>query len=124
MQTSNLSTDLIDSLTQNTVNGSHENRIGTVGISDHCDHDLPDFDRGFVRLLCLAWESLVVKGTLPKSIASSHLACKECKHFNDEDGDIFYCELNNENFPALCEHYEGNVNVKDERNYFIGIDRL
>jgi len=64
-----------------------------------------------------------MKGTLPKHLAGSHLACRECKHFRDDDPDIFYCEENNEHFPGLCEKYEGK-NIPDERNYFIGVNPL
>jgi hypothetical protein len=55
------------------------------------------------------------KGYIPKSIASSHLACRECKQFRDDDLDIYYCELGNPDFPGLCEHYEGRSSYKDLR---------
>lgn len=55
------------------------------------------------------------KGYLPKSIASNSLACRECKWFRDDDMDIYYCELNNEHFPGLCELYEGKSQYPDER---------
>lgn len=62
------------------------------------------------------------KGMMPKRIASSHLACKECTYFNDADDDIYYCELENEHFPGLCEQYERKIKMPDERNYYIGVD--
>ena len=64
-----------------------------------------------------------MKGTLPKYIAACQLACRECIHFNESDPDIYYCELNQEEFPGLCEKYEGK-DIPDERNYFIGVNPL
>lgn len=63
-----------------------------------------------------------MKGTLPKRIASCHLACEKCKYFNDKDDDIFYCELDRAEFPSLCEQYEGRL--KAEVNFFLGVDPL
>ena len=63
------------------------------------------------------------KGMIPKQIAASHLACRECKYFNDADDDIYYCELDREHFPGLCEQYEPKNHRPDERNYFIGLER-
>ena len=55
------------------------------------------------------------KGVIPKYIASCHLACRECRYFNDSDDEIYYCELSQADFPGLCEHYEGKSDVPDER---------
>jgi hypothetical protein len=54
-------------------------------------------------------------GYLPKSIASSHLACRECAQFRDDDPDLYYCELNNKHFPGLCASYECRSQYPDER---------
>lgn len=59
---------------------------------------------------------------IPKVIAASHLACKECKYFNDSDEDIYYCELDSEHFPALCEQYERKIKIPDERNCSLGVN--
>lgn len=61
-----------------------------------------------------------MKGTMPKRIASHHLACRKCKSFRDDDPDIFYCERDRIEFPSLCEDYESNA---VERTFYIGLER-
>jgi len=47
-----------------------------------------------------------VKGQLQKRTDSSALACYSCRWFKDDDPDIFYCELQREEFPGLCDEYQ------------------
>jgi len=46
-----------------------------------------------------------MKGSLQKKVEASSLACRGCHWFEDKDADIFYCELEREEFPALCAEY-------------------
>lgn len=62
-----------------------------------------------------------MKGTIPKRIASHQLACRTCKHFRDDDPDIFYCQIDKQEFPGLCEEYESG---RGERTFYIGVDPL
>ena len=46
-----------------------------------------------------------MKGTLAKQIMATHLACQSCRFFRDNDPDIFYCLLQREEFPGLCDAF-------------------
>lgn len=56
-----------------------------------------------------------MKGTLQKTIESSSLACRTCLYFRGDDPDIFYCELQQVEFPALCVQYRQKGNSMDMR---------
>jgi len=47
-----------------------------------------------------------LKGQLQKIIEPSALACLSCRFFRDNDPDIYYCELQHEEFPGLCAQYQ------------------
>lgn len=47
-----------------------------------------------------------MKGIIPKRIASSRLQCSKCKHFVDDDSDVYYCVIDRPEFPMLCDFYE------------------
>ena len=48
----------------------------------------------------------IMKGILPKRIASSNLQCAKCVQFRDDDPDIYYCALDQPEFAGLCENYQ------------------
>ena len=56
-----------------------------------------------------------MKGTFQKTVAASALACSPCRHFCGTDPDIFYCELQQIEFPALCVQYLQNGDSTDMR---------
>ena len=56
-----------------------------------------------------------MKGQLQKRTGSSALACHTCRWFEDEDPDIFYCELQREEFPGLCDEYRQSGDWVDSR---------
>jgi hypothetical protein len=47
-----------------------------------------------------------MKGTFQKTVESHALACQTCASFCEDDPDIFYCTLQQPEFPALCEQYQ------------------
>lgn len=47
-----------------------------------------------------------MKGILPKLISSKTIPCKTCIFFCDEDEDIYYCQLDQIEFPKKCERYQ------------------
>lgn len=47
-----------------------------------------------------------MKGTLQKTMDANALACHTCSAFRSDDPDIFYCEWQQDEFPALCDHYQ------------------
>lgn len=44
-------------------------------------------------------------GGFPKRVDSSQLRCCKCAQFRD-DPDFYYCALDREDFPGLCEQYQ------------------
>lgn len=53
-------------------------------------------------------------GKLLKVIEDSALACRPCRFFQD-DPDVYYCDLEREEFPGLCERYQQRGNSPDMR---------
>ena len=54
-------------------------------------------------------------GTLQKTTESHALACQTCAAFRDDDPDIFYCEWQQAEFPALCEQYQHSKHIAPMR---------
>jgi hypothetical protein len=65
-----------------------------------------------------------MKGTLQKTTESHALACQTCVAFRDDDPDIFYCELQQADFPALCEQYHQSERIAPMRNEWTVPDGL
>ena len=65
-----------------------------------------------------------MKGQLQKVIESSALACLPCRHFRDSDPDIYYCELQRDEFPALCERYQQKSRISGQRTEWDAPDEL
>ena len=65
-----------------------------------------------------------MKGQLQKRTDASALACWTCTYFRDEDPDIFYCELQQEQFPGLCGSYHQGSKLADARTEWIVPDDL
>jgi len=65
-----------------------------------------------------------MKGQLQKIIEASALACLPCLHFRDNDPDIFYCEIQQPQFPGLCEQYQQRANIADMRTEWTVPDDL
>lgn len=60
-----------------------------------------------------------MKGTLQKLIGASALPCHTCSSFRDDDPDIFYCLLQREEFPGLCDDYQQAGEWVDTRNGWV-----
>lgn len=65
-----------------------------------------------------------LKGTFQKTTESNALACCPCRHFRDNDPDIFYCELQQPEFPALCEQYQQAEHLAQLRTEWMVPDDL
>lgn len=65
-----------------------------------------------------------MKGTLQKTIDASALACQICRHFRDSDPDIFYCQLQQTEFPSLCDEYQQSGQWADARTEWTVPDEL
>jgi len=65
-----------------------------------------------------------MKGQLQKLIESSSLACLSCRFFKDHDPDIYYCELQQEEFPGLCAQYQQRPELADHRTEWTVPDEL
>ncbi len=65
-----------------------------------------------------------MKGTLQKTTESHALACQTCAAFRDDDPDIFYCELQQPEFPALCEQYRQSERIAPLRTQWEVPDEL
>lgn len=65
-----------------------------------------------------------MKGTLQKIIESSALACLPCRFFRDDDPDIYYCELQRDEFPGLCDQYRQKAELADPRTEWTVPDDL
>ena len=65
-----------------------------------------------------------VKGTLQKTTESHALACCTCAFFRDTDPDIFYCELHQMEFPALCGKYQQTDQIAPVRTEWVVPDGL
>jgi hypothetical protein len=50
-----------------------------------------------------------MKGMIPKRIVASTMQCSKCLHFCDDDPDVFYCDLDHDEFPGLCKDYKSNA---------------
>lgn len=65
-----------------------------------------------------------MKGTVQKKIVSISLPCCTCLNFRDEDPDIFYCELQKEEFPSLCNQYQQQAQIAEMRSEWTVPDEL
>jgi hypothetical protein len=65
-----------------------------------------------------------MKGQLQKRTGASALACHTCRWFEDEDPDIFYCQLQREEFPGLCDEYLQSGSWTDARTEWKVTDDL
>jgi len=65
-----------------------------------------------------------MKGTFQKTIESHALACQTCASFRDDDPDIFYCTLQQPEFPALCARYTQSERIAPMRNEWTVPDEL
>ncbi len=46
-----------------------------------------------------------MKGVIPKLFVGKKLDCESCRHFINDDPDVFYCEKDRSEFPKQCELY-------------------
>lgn len=65
-----------------------------------------------------------MKGTLQKKVEPCSFLCSPCLHFRDEDSDIFYCELQKEEFPSLCNQYQQQAQIAEMRSEWTVPDEL
>ena len=65
-----------------------------------------------------------MKGTFQKTLESHALACQTCASFRDDDPDIYYCESQQPEFPALCERYTQSERIAPLRNEWSVPDEL
>ena len=65
-----------------------------------------------------------MKGTLQKRVTSNSLSCCTCLNFRDEDLDIFYCVLQREEFPSLCNQYQQQAQIAEMRSKWKVPDEL
>ena len=65
-----------------------------------------------------------MKGTLQKTMDASALACQTCRHFRDDDPDLFYCAVQRAEFPALCDEYAQAEPWADARREWTMPDEL
>ena len=63
-------------------------------------------------------------GTFQKTTEAHALACQTCAAFRDDDPDIYYCELQQEEFPALCEQYRQSERIAPLRTQWEVPDEL
>lgn len=50
-----------------------------------------------------------MKGSYPKKLEATDLLCSVCAHFREDDPDIYYCEIHEEDFPNLCFRFVSRV---------------
>ena len=65
-----------------------------------------------------------MKGQLQKRTGAEALPCHTCAAFKDDDPDIFYCELQCEEFPGLCDEYQQSEPWTDARTEWKASDDL
>jgi len=53
-----------------------------------------------------------MKGTIPKHSAGRVLSCQRCQFFRDDDEDIYYCELEQPEFPKMCSEF---ISTKEDK---------
>ena len=46
-----------------------------------------------------------MRGVIPKHYVVDKLECESCQWFKDHDADIYYCELDKQEFPKHCSDY-------------------
>lgn len=44
-------------------------------------------------------------GYMQKKVEPAHLACFACAQFRDDDPDLYYCLLQKDEFPGLCDQF-------------------
>lgn len=44
-------------------------------------------------------------GTLQKIVSTTTLPCASCAQFRDDDPDLYYCLLQKNEFPGLCDQF-------------------